>query len=284
MICSIVFFLLMEARAVWLSVVFLGALLMSLDNVRIVLVNTTHPGNIGSTARAMKTMGLSRLVLVDPKTFPAPEAVTLASGATDVLDNAVVCSTLEDAVADCGLIIGASARIRGVSLPLMEPSECAEAIVAESADGDVNVAWVFGREDRGLTNDELKLCHGQTHIPSNPEFSSLNLASAVQVLSYELRKADLQRQRAALAPESRTRDLANSKEMEYFYEHLQTLLTEVDFFKHGNPDKIMAKLRRLYGRVRPDRVELNMLRGILSETQAALGKQPAGGKKRVLRI
>ncbi|MCK5892996.1 MAG: RNA methyltransferase [Endozoicomonadaceae bacterium] len=252
---------------------------MSLDNVKIVLVNTTHPGNIGSAARAMKTMGLSRLVLVNPKAFPSPEAVTLASGATDVLDNAVVCSTLENAVADCGLIIGASARVRGVSLPLMEPSECAEAVVAESAGGDVNVAWVFGREDRGLTNDELKLCHGQAHIPSNPEFSSLNLASAVQLFSYELRKAYLQRQQAALVPERRTRDLANSKEMEYFYGHLQKVLGEIDFFKHRNPDKIMAKLRRLYGRVRPDRVELNILRGILSETQAALGRQPSGGRK-----
>nr|WP_211829375.1 tRNA (cytosine(32)/uridine(32)-2'-O)-methyltransferase TrmJ [Kistimonas asteriae] len=250
---------------------------MSLDNVRIVLVNTSHPGNIGSAARAMKTMGLSQLVLVEPKAFPAPEAVTLSSGATDILDNAMVCATLEEAVADCGLIIGASARVRGISLPLMEPGECAEAAVAEV--GDCSVALVFGREDRGLTNDELKLCHQQTHIPSNPEFSSLNLASAVQVLCYELRKADLKQQQASLVPECRTHDLASSESMEHFYGHLQEVLADIDFFKHSNPDKIMAKLRRLYGRVRPDRVELNILRGILSEMQAALGKQSAGGRK-----
>ena len=276
-------FLLM-VRCGLLSVVFSGGLFMSLDNVRIVLVNTTHPGNIGSAARAMKTMGLSRLTLVDPKSFPAQEAVTLSSGATDVLDNAVVCSTLEEAVADCGLIIGASARVRGVSLSLMAPEECAEAMVLEAASGALNVALLFGREDRGLTNDELKLCHGQTQISANPEFSSLNLASAVQVLSYELRKAELQRQRAALVPECRTHDLASSEEMESFYGHLQKVLTDVDFFKHGSPDKIMAKLRRLYGRIRPDRVELNILRGILSETQAALGQQSAGGRKAAPRV
>ena len=249
---------------------------MSLDKVCIVLVNTSHPGNIGSAARAMKTMGLSRLVLVKPVVFPAPEAVTMSSGAMDILDNAVVCATLGEAVADCGLIIGASARIRGISLPLMEPCTCAEMAADEAR--HCSVALVFGREDRGLTNDELKLCHRQTRIPANPEFSSLNLASAVQVLCYELCKADL-KQQASPALRCCTHDPARSGAMEYFYEHLQAVLAEIDFFRHSNPGKVMARLRRLYARARPDRVELNILRGILSGTQAALGKQPAGGRK-----
>ncbi len=239
------------------------------ENTRIVLVNTTHPGNIGSAARAMKTMGLSSLYLVDPLNFPSGEARALSSGATDILESATVVSSLKEAIGDCELVIGASARVRGISLSLTDPRDTARDVVDEVSKG-AKVALVFGREDRGLTNDELRMCHRQVHIPSVEGFSSLNLASSVQVLSYELRMAFLAQEGESGVPEVRERTPASSEQMEGYYAHLKETLVDVDFFKSSNPDKIMAKLRRLYARSRPDRVEYNILRGILSETQVAL--------------
>ena len=242
---------------------------MSLKNIRIVLVNTTHPGNIGSAARAMKTMGLSSLYLVDPVTFPSGEARALSSGATDLLESAVVTSTLKEAIADCELVVGASARVRGISLDLIDPRDTAQDVVAEAV-GGTRVALVFGREDRGLTNEELRLCHRQVHIPSVAEFSSLNLAASVQVLSYEVRMALLALQGESKVPEKRENELASSEQMEGYFVHLKETLEDVGFFKSCNPEKIMTKLRHLYARSRPDSVEYNILRGVLSETQAAL--------------
>ena len=238
-------------------------------NIRIVLINTTHPGNIGSAARAMKTMGLSSLYLVDPVDFPSGEARALSSGASDLLENATVVSSLQEAIADCELVVGASARVRGISLSLADPRDTARDVVAE-AKGGAKVALVFGREDRGLTNEELRLCHRQVHIPSVADFSSLNLAASVQVLCYELRMEALAQEGENKVPEVREHAPASSRQMEGYYAHLRETLEDVGFFKSCNPDKIMAKLRRLYARSRPNSAEYNILRGILSETQVAL--------------
>lgn len=243
---------------------------MSLEAVRVVLVNTKHPGNIGSAARAMKTMGLSALYLVEPAVFPSDEAVMLASGADDILQKAVVVNTLEESLADCAFAVGASARVRGVSLPLAGPAESMSLALHESQRHPV--ALVFGREDRGLTNDELRQCHHQVHIPSVEGFSSLNLASAVQVLAYELRKASLALSLDVVEPKVSGHPLASVSDMEYFYAHLQSVLNEVGFFESSNAEKVMEKLRRLYGRARPDRVEMSILRGILTETQVQMKK------------
>lgn len=235
-----------------------------LNNISIVLINTSHPGNIGAAARAMKTMGLSQLTLVEPEEFPSGKAFALASGADDLLANARVVKTLDEAVADCHFVVGTSARVRGVSLPLVEPKACAGQILGEATSG--KVALVFGREDRGMTNEELQRCHLQVHIPTNPDFSSLNLGAAVQVLSYELRMAELDRQGGVELPKPRSHDLASQDDMERYYQHLYETLVQIGFLEHSSHEKIMAKLRRMYGRIRPDRVELSILRGILSET------------------
>ncbi|MGI2027359.1 RNA methyltransferase [Endozoicomonas acroporae] len=238
------------------------------ENISIVLVNPSHPGNIGAAARAMKTMGLSQLCLVAPDEFPSGTATALASGADDILRNARVCATLDEALADCQFVVGTSARVRGVSLPLVDPRACARSIIDEAVTH--KVALIFGREDKGLTNDQLRRCHLQVHIPTNEEFSSLNLGAAVQVLCYELRMMQLLSADALEMPEPRSHELANMEDMERYYDHLYQVLLEIGFLDHSSHEKIMAKLRRLYGRVRPDRVELSILRGVLSETQRCL--------------
>ena len=160
------------------------------SKIRMVLVNTTHPGNIGGSARAIKNMGLTELYLVQPREYPAPRAVWRAAGARDILTNVKVVESLDEAIAGCGLVVGTSARERRIPWPLINPRECGEKIWSEAASHDV--ALLFGREDRGLTNSELQKCHYHVHIPSNPDYSSLNLATAVQVLAYEVRMASLQ--------------------------------------------------------------------------------------------
>lgn len=241
-----------------------------LDNISIVLINTTHPGNIGSAARAMKTMGLSRLVLVEPLEFPSDKAHALASGADDLLISARVVGSLKEAVADCHFVVGTSARVRGVSLPLVDPRACANQILEEASSG--KIALVFGREDRGMTNEELQMCHLQVHVPTHPDFSSLNLGAAVQVMTYELRMAWLAITRGEVPlPSPRAHDLASQDDMEHFYGHLYKTLVDIGFLDHSSHEKIMAKLRRMYGRIRPDRVELSILRGILSETGKFVG-------------
>jgi len=233
-----------------------------LQGVHIVLVGTTHPGNIGATARAMKNMGLSRLWLVQPRHFPHAEASVRASGADDILSAATVCPSLDEAIRDCALVLGTSARTRSIAWPELGIREGARRCVDQAPRG--GAALVFGREKAGLSNDELDRCHFLTRIPCNPDFSSLNLAASVQVLSYELRmaaEADVGPAPAFEDPDDRP---ASAGELGHFYTHLQNLLIRLEFLDPRNPRHLMRRLRRLYNRVHPSRRELNILRGILT--------------------
>lgn len=232
-----------------------------LDQIRIVLVNTSHPGNIGSAARAMKTMGLSQLYLVEPEQFPHEKANELASGAGDVLEQAIVVSDLDQALQDCTLVIGTSARSRAVPWPLFSPRQMGEKLQQEPSSSQI--AIIFGREQSGLTNEELQRCHFHIQIPANPEYSSLNLAAAVQVVAYECRVASLTHDVSDVWDYR----LATADEMEKFFQHLQTVLIEIDFLKMSAPRKLMTRLRRLFLRTRPDVMEMNILRGILTAIQ-----------------
>ncbi|RSM28532.1 tRNA (cytosine(32)/uridine(32)-2'-O)-methyltransferase TrmJ [Aeromonas salmonicida] len=233
-----------------------------LDQIRIVLVNTSHTGNMGSAARAMKTMGLTRLVLVDPQTLPDDSAHALAAGASDVLANARIVSTLDEAIADCGLVIGTSARSRTLSWPMLDPREAGEKAVGEGMKHPV--ALVFGRERTGLTNDELQKCHYHVAIPANPEYSSLNLAMAVQTICYEVRMCWLQDQAPEVESEA---DYPSAHQLEGFYQHLEQTLLKTGFIADDHPGQVMSKLRRLFNRARPEAIELNILRGILTSIQ-----------------
>lgn len=238
------------------------------DRIRMVLVNTSHPGNIGAAARAIKNMGLSRLVLVAPKDFPADQAQWRAAGALDVLEKAVVVETLDEAIADCRLVVGTSARGRRIPWPLVSPRECGDKVYSEAKNGEHEVAILFGREDRGLTNEELHKCQYHVHIPANPGYSSLNIAAALQVIVYEIRMSAL----AAEAGQPISFDEwdmppAAQQDIEHYFEHLQKTLETLGFLEVGNPRQTLTRLRRLYGRVRPDQMELNILRGVLTATQ-----------------
>ena len=257
-----------------------------LKNVRVVLVNTSHPGNIGGAARAMKNMGLSELVLVDPERFPDPDAVSRASGADDVLVNARIVATLEEAIADCSLVLGTSARDRRIPWPVLDPRESADKVLDQLEQvADAQIALVFGREDSGLTTDELQRCQYHVHIPSMPDFSSLNLAAAVQVLVYELRMQSLQREGAPTKMHKVETTAvfneipATAGELEQFYQHLEQVLVEIGFHDPQKPRQLMPRLRRLYGRVHLNRMEMNILRGILTETQKAVGVKAAGERR-----
>lgn len=232
-----------------------------LTNVRIILVNTSHPGNIGSAARAMKTMGLSELYLVSPEQFPHPKALEMASNAADVVENAVVVQDINQAIADCGFVVGASARSRSIPWPMLLPRELAEKVRSEAA--KTKVAILFGREESGLTNEELHYCHFHVHIPSNPDYSSLNLAAAVQVIAYELRVASLE----SSEPLEWDYELATMEAMEGFYQHLERVLIAIDFLNPQVPRQLMTRLRRLFNRARPDVMEMNILRGILGAVE-----------------
>ena len=234
-----------------------------LDQIRIVLVNTSHTGNMGSAARAMKTMGLTQLVLVDPQALPDDNAIALAAGASDILANARIVPTLDDAIADCGLVIGTSARSRTLSWPMLDPREAGEQAVMEGMKHPV--ALVFGRERTGLTNDELQKCHYHVAIPANPEYSSLNLAMAVQTLCYEVRMRWLQDQLPGSDDEQI--DYPSAQQLEGFYLHLEQTLLKTGFITEEHPGHVMSKLRRLFNRARPEVVELNILRGILTSVQ-----------------
>ena len=234
-----------------------------LDQIRIVLVNTSHTGNMGSAARAMKTMGLSQMVLVDPQAQPDDNAYALAAGASDLLANARIVSTLDEAIADCGLVIGTSARSRTLSWPMLNPREAGEKLVTEGMQHPV--ALVFGRERTGLTNDELQKCHYHVAIPANPEYSSLNLAMAVQTLCYEVRMHWLQREQ--VGETDMAVDYPSAEQLEGFYQHLEQTLLKTGFIADDHPGQVMSKLRRLFNRARPEAVELNILRGILTSVQ-----------------
>lgn len=238
-----------------------------LDNIRVVLVNTSHPGNIGGVARAMKNMGLTQLYLVEPKDYPSEQAQWRAANAGDVLAGAKVVANLDDAIADCGLVVGTSARERRIPWPLFTPRECGERAVVEAAEHPV--AILFGREDRGLTNEELHKCHYHVHIPTNPDYSSLNLAAAVQVLTYELRMSCLTRQNSGEALHFDDWDMPPAKldALENYYTHLQETLEKLGFIQPDNPRQTMTRLRRLYNRVRLDEMELAIMRGMLTSIQ-----------------
>jgi len=232
----------------------------SLSNIRIVLCQTSHPGNIGSTARAMKTMGLRQLMLVRPKKFPHPEAEAMASGATDILAEARVCDSLEEALAGCAFAIGMSARKRELTHELVSAREAAGQAVQLAMTQPV--ALVFGTEMSGLSNDELIRCHQLAMIPANPEYSSLNLASAVQVLAYELRMAASSEITAGSGF-----PLASHDETEGFYHHLEETLIRIGFLDPAMPKRLMPRLRRLFTRARLEKEEVNILRGILKSIQ-----------------
>jgi TrmH family RNA methyltransferase len=228
--------------------------------VRIVLVETSHPGNIGAVARAMKTMALDELVLVRPKHFPSDEATARAAGAHDVLGRARVHDTLDEAIADCGWVVGASARLRTVALPIVDPRAAAVTIWQRLAAN--RVAVLFGPEQSGLTNEDLKRCQELVHIPANPEFSSLNLAMAVQVICYELRMAEPDR----LPPERPVSEsrLATAAELEGLHEHLERLLTESKFLHPEHQRQVKLKLRRIFHKATLEDNELAILRGALT--------------------
>ncbi len=261
-----------------------GSELLS-TRIRIVLVETSHSGNIGAVARAMKNMGLSNLWLVSPVSFPDETSYARSSGAADVLDGARVVSSLDEALADCVMVMGTSARGRKVPWPVIPPPEAARKAHEATAGGDV--ALVFGRENSGLTNEELQRCHFHIHIPSNPDYSSLNLAMAVQVLCYELRMDYLRsleegEQRPYLgsmtAPGDEGWDVAPApvRDVEGFFEHLEQVLVDVDFHRRDKPRQLMTRLRRLFQRAGLDQMEVNILRGILTAVQKAAGKPAAG--------
>lgn len=256
-----------------------------LDNTRIVLINTSHPGNIGAAARAMKNMGLSRLYLVQPKRFPDQEAVFRAASASDVLDSAVVCDSLDEALVDADLVVGTSARSRSIPWPLCSPREFAESLPTGTGpaeegggrDAARELAILFGREDRGLTNEELQRCSKHIHIPTNEEYSSLNIAMAVQLICYELRLAWLAG--GVSGDASHTADeqewdapWADDAEKERFYAHLEETLVTLEFLDPAAPRQLMTRLRRLFGRVDLDQMEVNILRGILTAAQVAKKK------------
>jgi tRNA/rRNA methyltransferase len=237
-----------------------------LNNIRIVLCQTSHPGNIGAAARAMKTMGLNQLYLIQPKIFPDKEADAMACGAVDLLENAVVCETLEQALNGCTLAIGMSARVRNLSHELL-PARKAAVQAAAMADTQP-VALVFGTEMSGLSNTELDLCQLLAMIPTNTDFSSLNLAAAVQVMSYEVRMAILETTADNNNISTQPLDpVAAIEDIEGFYRHLEETLLKIGFLNPLAPGRLMQRVRRIYARARLEKEEVNILRGILKHTQ-----------------
>lgn len=241
-----------------------------LNNIRIVLINTFHPGNIGAAARAMKNMGLSQLWLVDPLEFPHPDADSRAAGAKDLISQARVVSTLDEAIADCQLVIGTSARNRTFDLPLLDARECGLKCASESRDGEV--AIVFGRETMGMHNDEIAKCNYHVYIPANPDYPVLNVAQAIQLLCYEIWMAH---EKAEMLPERRA-EYPRHGEMELFYEHLEQVLRRTRFIIPQHEGRVLDKLHRYFNRSRPERAELNMLRGILASVEEVLDNEGQG--------
>ena len=244
----------------------------SLANVRFVLVGTAQPGNIGGAARAIKNMGFSDLILVQPEIFPSDRARWRAAGAKDVLQNTRVVDTFAEAIADCHLVIGTSARERRIPWPLVNPRECGEQVAKELARktgsepvSEPKVALVFGREDAGLTNEELQRCHLHVHIPTNPDYSSLNLCAAVQVLAYEARMALLDSV-GALDEVDQEWDtpIASSEELENMLVHFEKTMVDSGFLDPKVPRQTMTRMRRMFGRIRPDQSEVAIMRGFLS--------------------
>ena len=255
---------------------------MYLDKVRIVLVRTTHPGNIGAAARAMANMGLNHLYLVQPRTFPSAEATARAAGADRLLRTAKVCATLDDAIAECGLVVGSTARQRTVRWPAFEPESAMALAYTEGQTG--NVALVFGQEASGLTNDELDRCQVHVRIPVDPAFPSVNLAGAVMVLAYELKRAQSHSEEGVLeqggtdSPESATEPLATAENVRGFFVHLEIVLREIGFLKNPS-EKLLRKVKRIFSRTPLLEDDINILRGVLSAIQGR--KAQSGAAKRI---
>ncbi|MDY6467640.1 RNA methyltransferase [Acinetobacter faecalis] len=250
-----------------------------LSHVRIVMVNTTLPANIGSALRAMKTMGLSKLVLVSPKTYPHPDINALAAGATDLIDQIEIVETLEDAVKNCHIVFGTSARSRTIPWPLLDARPAAEKSLKAVINDKQEVAVIFGREDRGLTNEELALANFHVTIPVNTDYGVLNVAQAIQIICYEMRMAAMDKMGKEVNPEAtmhvtETEDmqwdepLVTHEQMEQFYPHIEKMLAEIEFLDPKNPRLLPLRLRRLFGRIQLDRMEYHLLRGIFSRVQA----------------
>ena len=237
----------------------------SLNSVKIVLVGTTHPGNIGAAARAMKNMGIKNLSLVQPKEFPSDVAIYRSKAAKDILENAQVFNNLEEAIFDCELVIGTSARGRKVPWPILNPKQAAEEVSRSSSHH--NIAIIFGREDRGLTNEELGLCNLHVNIPTDPHYSSLNLAQAVQILVYEIRQAILGEQEDK---DYWDVELANNDQTELLINHMDELMQQVEFYDVDNPRKLLLRVRRFFKRSRIDVMETNIFRGLFATIQKKL--------------
>jgi len=242
-----------------------------LSRIRVVLCRTSHPGNIGAAARAMKTMGLSSLYLVQPKQFPDPEADTRATGAVDLLQRAIITSSLSEALVGASYVVALSARQRDIGPVLGAPRETVARLLSEAERGDV--ALVFGNETVGLSNEEILHCQAAVTIPTNPDFSSLNLGSAVQVLCYDCRMAAFAERPphvdAGVTPFSSP--AATHDEIEGLYAHLESVMTATGFFNPKQPGRLLPKLRRLFGRARLERDEINILRGVLAATEVRTG-------------
>lgn len=239
----------------------------NLAKIKIVLIETSHPGNIGAVARAMKNMGLSQLVLVNPKEFPSQVASARASGAADVLDSAVKVDSLDAAVADCQLVVGASARMRKVSWPQLDVRQTATLAMdtLNACETAAPVAILFGREDSGLSNAEMDKCHYLAHIPTNPTYSSLNIAAAVQVFVYELLMAT--EIKSVHQAEGYRHQQASGERMEGFYDHLYQALQDIEFLDPAKNARFMRRMRRLFNRSQLDVKEVDILRGILTAAQ-----------------
>jgi tRNA (cytidine32/uridine32-2'-O)-methyltransferase len=244
------------------AIAYKGLMSFMLDNITFILNHTSHPGNIGSAARALKTMGLKKLILVKPKHFPSPEAVALAAGADDILEQALVVDSFEQAIAPFQLIIGTSARTRSLPWPLLNPAEVAEKMLSES--NNQQTALIFGREDIGLRNEELQRCHFHAQIPANPEYCSLNIAAAVQIFAYEIRAALVDKN---IIQSDNSNNFSTAKQTELFYRHLNDVLRKIEFIKPAQPNRIMERLQRLFQRTRLEKAELDILRGILTEIE-----------------
>ncbi len=244
-----------------------------LSNIRVVLVRTFHSGNIGSTARAMKTMGLTNLCLVSPKDFGTAsgkqDALQMAMSASDVVENAQVVETLYDAVKDCTVVIASTARTRGYDLPELNPEECAQQLYSESANN--KVALVFGPERMGLSNEDLQLAKYRVTIPTNPDYSSLNIAAAVQTLSYEIFKQVEQTEQIEKSEEFR--HLPTTDSLEQLYTHMESTLKDTGFIIKNHPGEIMQKLRNVFTRAELDESEVNILRGVFSSVDRSIVKK-----------
>ena len=239
----------------------------ALSNVRVVLCGTSHPGNIGASARAMKTMGLASLYLVNPKVFPAPEAEAMAAGAADVLERATVCGSLDDALAGTLFTVACTARSRDLSHEVLTPREAGTRLAGEAARGPV--ALVFGPEKTGLTAEEVSRCTVIAMIPANPEYTSLNLAAAVQILAYEVRQAT----QTVGSYSQEIHEPATYEELEFFFQHLAQALYDIEFLDPRQPKRLIQRMRRLFQRARLEKEEVNILRGILTAAQKAKSGQ-----------